>query len=94
MNDLDPISRDGALRHRDLAWAYANSCAASGLAELDPPHASQSMMVILEGGALRRRDRNGKWLSAVWLAVSRSSTNLLGAVCKWFSASESAQRTF
>ena len=46
----------GALRRRDLAWANANSCAASGLAELDPPYVSQSVMVILEGGALRRRD--------------------------------------
>ena len=52
------ILEGGALRRRDLAWANANSCAASGLAELDPPHASQSIMVILEGGALRRRAEN------------------------------------
>ncbi len=37
MNDLDPMWTDGALRRRDLAWANANSCAASGLAELAPP---------------------------------------------------------
>ncbi len=37
MNDLDAMWRDGALRRRDLAWANANSCAASGLAELAPP---------------------------------------------------------
>ena len=37
MNDLAPMWMDGALRRRDLAWANANSCAASGLAELVPP---------------------------------------------------------
>ncbi len=31
------ILEGGALRRHDLAWAYTNSCAASGLAELDPP---------------------------------------------------------
>ncbi len=31
------ILEGGALRRRDLAWANANFCAASGLAELDPP---------------------------------------------------------
>ncbi len=75
------ILEGGALRRRDLAWVNANSCAASGLAELAPPHASQSIIVVLEGGALRRRDRNGKWLSAVWPPVSRSSTLQLVGIC-------------